>query len=108
ISDEELVWEDKSIYGGSIFGIVPFKESAKDHPIKDTTEDIASPESEVLTAFHLPETESLATKTETRHDDSSFAALATMFFVSGCVCAALAAALILKFRGHRYVYRSIS
>ncbi|OWZ06034.1 Cathepsin-like aspartic protease [Phytophthora megakarya] len=43
ISDEELVLDDKSIYGGSIFGIVPIKASAKDHPIKDTTEDIASP-----------------------------------------------------------------
>ncbi|KAF1794255.1 Peptidase C1A [Phytophthora cactorum] len=107
ISDEELVWEEKSVYGGSIFGIVPFKESAKDHPIKDTSEDITRPDGELLAAYYLPETEAYATEAETRHEDSSFAALAIMFFVSGCVCAALAAVLVLKFRGHRYVYRTI-
>ncbi|KAL4144537.1 hypothetical protein PRNP1_013666 [Phytophthora ramorum] len=106
ISDEELVWEEKPVYGGSIFGIVPFKETAKDHPIKDTTEDITRRD-KVPTAYYLPEMESFATEAESRREDSSFAALAAMFFVSGCVCAVLAAALILKFRGHRYVYRTI-
>ncbi|KAG7393967.1 hypothetical protein PHYPSEUDO_000144 [Phytophthora pseudosyringae] len=107
ISDEELVWEEKSVYGGSIFGIVPFKKTAKDHPITDTTEDVTRRGGDIPVAHYLPEMESLATEVETRHEDRSFAALATMFFVSGCVCAGLSAVLILKFRGHRYVYRAI-
>ncbi|GMF38363.1 unnamed protein product [Phytophthora fragariaefolia] len=108
ISDEELVWEEKSIYGGSIFGIVPFKETeAKNHPIKDTAQDVTRRDDEVPVAHYLPEMNSFATEVESRHEDSSYALLAMMFFVSGCVCAALAAVLILKFRGHRYVYRTI-
>lgn len=38
ISDEELVWEEHPIYGGSIWGIRPFAEDAKDHSITDTSE----------------------------------------------------------------------
>ena len=38
ISDEELVWEEKLVYGGSIFGMVPFSDTAKDHPIEDTVD----------------------------------------------------------------------
>jgi len=109
ISDEELVWEENPVYGGSIFGIVPFKEDdAKSHPIKDTAEDVTRRDySEVPAAHYLPEMASLSTEAQARHDDKSFTALAIMFFVSGCVCAALAAVLILKFRGHRYIYRTI-
>lgn len=108
ISDEELVWEEKPIYGGSIFGIVPFDKSAKDYPIQDTTEDITRREDEDSTAYYLPVTESFADEVRPQGDDYSIAMLATTFFVSGCGCAAFAAVLVLKFRGHRYVYRPIS
>ncbi|CAI5716959.1 unnamed protein product [Hyaloperonospora brassicae] len=108
ISDEELVWEEKPIYGGSIFGIVPFKEEAKDHVIKDTTEDIPRIGDAVLKAHYLPEDATpFTSESKAREDTDSFVVPAILFFTSGCVCATLAAVSIMKFRGHRYVYRTI-
>ncbi|TDH65846.1 hypothetical protein CCR75_001356 [Bremia lactucae] len=105
ISKEELVWEEKEVYGGSIFGIVPFKETAKEHPILDTSADITRPENDVL-GHELPLLESDATRR--RKEDGISTVLATMFFASGCGFAALVAVVALKVRGHRYVYRAIA
>uniref|UniRef100_M4B4D7 Peptidase C1A papain C-terminal domain-containing protein n=1 Tax=Hyaloperonospora arabidopsidis (strain Emoy2) TaxID=559515 RepID=M4B4D7_HYAAE len=108
ISDEELVWEEKPIYGGSIFGIVPFKEDAKDHVIKDTTKDIPHVDDQVLKARYLPDDVGPFTSESKGHEGTtSFIAPAIMFFTYGCVCATLAAVFITKFRGHRDVYRAI-
>ncbi|RLN49584.1 hypothetical protein BBJ29_008544 [Phytophthora kernoviae] len=105
ISDEELVFEEKLVYGGSIFGIAPFNEDANEHSIKDTSEDITH--SDDLPDHFSWNTEATTFSTTPHRDDDSFAGCAFVFFVAGCVCAALAAVLVLKFRGHRYVYRSI-
>jgi len=38
VSEEELVWEENPIYGGSIWGIRPFSEEAKDKAVIDTSD----------------------------------------------------------------------
>ncbi|TMW67128.1 hypothetical protein Poli38472_012244 [Pythium oligandrum] len=62
ISDEELVFTEKPIYGGSHWGIVPFsKDEAKLHPVASTDDIVFS--SLPLTSQELPE------KNDTDDDD---------------------------------------
>ncbi|DAZ93755.1 TPA: hypothetical protein N0F65_000598 [Lagenidium giganteum] len=128
ISEEELVWEEKPLYGGSIFGIVPFADSAKNHPIEDT-KDVTTPGEVVTIGPSIsdedskdekptkrpqlqkaskpvePESEPVAVKTKVAQDTNAsatnedfFYSHAIAFFIAGCVCTMLTALLIQKQR----------
>lgn len=110
ITDEELVWEENPVYGGSIFGIVPFKATAKDHPIEDT-QDVTRRDD--LQPADMPSaSDALATISTAATGDASgegfFAMHAFSFFVAGCVCTAIAVLVVVKTRIRRYVYHAIS
>lgn len=104
ISDEELVWEENPIYGGSIFGIVPFKETAKDHPIEDTQDVTITGDDDLKSLDAL----AINAAAVAAGEDGFIALHPVAFFFAGCVCTALAALVVLKTKMQRYVYRPIA
>lgn len=107
ISDEELVWEEKPIYGGSVFGIVPFADDADKYPVKDTSVDVTKPDH--VPAAHAMPTQAMATATaQVAQSDRGFVAMhAFSFFVAGCLCSLAAVFAVTHVRGRRMVYRAI-
>lgn len=105
ITEEELIWEEKPVYGGSIFGIVPFNEKeASEHPISDTT-DITSHSTNVQDkAQPNIVLANAATALPTNNNVLGHAAL---FFVAGCVCTLMVAMVVARTRFRRVVYRPI-
>ncbi|KAJ0394602.1 hypothetical protein P43SY_003345 [Pythium insidiosum] len=104
IAEEELVWEEKPIYGGSIFGIVPFAKNAEErHPLDDTTD---------VTTADTPSSPAVAIEAAAvMHPEagtSSGILGALFYFVAGCVCTTLIALVAMKARVRRYVYRPIA
>jgi cathepsin X len=107
ISEQELVWEEKPTYGGSIFGIVPFNDTAAaTHPIEDSTSDVTVPDSapskDTAAAMRM------MTTTMAPREHGVSVADAVLFFVAGCGCTLLAAFLVFKARLRHVVYRSIN
>lgn len=116
ISEEELVWEENPVYGGSIFGIVPFKDTVQEHPVEDTQDVTRKDTAKLATVDSLasaPTMESLSSASVSAgsgaHERESFFAVhAVSFFFAGCVCTILAALVVMKARVRRYVYRPIA
>jgi cathepsin X len=110
ISDEELVWEEKPIYGGSIFGIVPFDDSAAAHPVLDTsdvtTKDAIDADA-IPVAHALPEQVKPAVESQEEELDGFFAVHAFSFFVAGGIFSLAAIFMLARAQGRRMVYRSI-
>jgi hypothetical protein len=109
ISEEELVWEESPMYGGSIFGIVPFTETAKNHPVEDT-QDVTRKDNAELSAFSegVASPSFPAINAGATNEDGFIAMHPIVFFFAGCVCTALAALVVVKAKMRRYVYRPIA
>lgn len=113
ISDEELVWEEKPIYGGSIFGIVPFADTADAHPVLDTsdvTKKDGASEGEIPVAHTLPEhmhTEKEVMESQHEPVSGFFAVHALSFFVAGTIFSLVSVFMLARAQGRRMVYRSI-
>jgi cathepsin X len=102
VTEEELVWEETPAYGGSIFGIVPFSDSAKNHPVRDTQD---------ITHANLSEKSSepavvLVSSNQSKHDVSVLNSV--LYFIAGCVFSFAATAIVNKKFGRRYTYRAIN
>ncbi|TMW56438.1 hypothetical protein Poli38472_006448 [Pythium oligandrum] len=107
ITDEELVWEEKPAYGGSIFGIVPFSDNAEQkHPIQDTN-DITTRDKPTTGAIALAAGVDAALAVQRSTTQGVLASHALLFFMAGCACTAFIGFVALKARVRRYVYRPI-
>lgn len=111
ITEEELVWEEKLQYGGSIYGIVPFTDAAKNHPIQDTS-DVTAPKD--IVAAHAPvqapaKSTATANVSVAAQDSKGMSvAHAFAFFVLGCVCSGLTSIFVQKRRREHHLYRPIT